>query len=576
MTAMADEREDRLAAQRNMTIDSNAIANWPTGPVVNGEAAILMEAETGAILYAKNIHQKEYPASTTKLMTCLLATEKCSMDEVVTMSKTAIYDTPYDSSHIAMDVGEAITMEQALHAILIRSANEVSFAVGEHISGTWQDFASLMNERAAQLGCLDTHFINPNGLPDENHYTTSYDMALIARAFFANELLCKISSTSILHIPPSPTQPDDIRESSSNQLLPGKKYAYEYLVGSKTGYTDTARNCLVSCAEKDGLKLICVVMRDESPLQFEDTVSLFDYGFSNYEMVNVSQNETKYQIDNAGFFYSNTSIFGDSRSILSLNQNDRIVLPKTIRFDDVTSSLSYDTPNENQVAVITYAYNGVYLGEASVDLAGSSGTYQFASAPQTSEGVSGEGGGSGNNISSGIDSDSSGGIGNSSGEIGGGSSSIGGMGGSSLGGIGDSGSYGIGSSDSSGGMSGIGGDSLGGIGGGFGGTGESVGNSGVVGVGNSAQEKAPAVIFINVMKIFIVVAVIAALIFVITLVRVIAKNYVISPKRIGRRYHAPSRRRHRNGPNYDDLRARHKMQIRAAKQKYKRNRRGRF
>jgi D-alanyl-D-alanine carboxypeptidase len=496
-----------------------------------------MEAETGAILYAKNIHQQEYPASTTKLMTCLLATENCSMDEVVTMSHTAIYDTPYDSSHIAMDVGEAITMEQALNAILIRSANEVSFAVGEHISGTWQDFATLMNERAAQLGCTATHFVNPNGLPDDNHYTTSYDMALIARAFFANELLCKISSTSILHIPPSPTQPDDIRESSSNQMLPGKKYAYEYLVGSKTGYTNAARNCLVSCAEKDGLKLICVVMRDESPLQFEDTVSLFDYGFSNFEMVNVSQNETKYQIDSAGFFYSNTSVFGNSKSILSLNQNDRIVLPKTIRFDDVTSSLSYDTPDENQVAIITYTYNGVYLGEASVDLAGSPDTYHFAAAPDE-EGT----GQAGDDRAAG----------SSSNETGGG------------GGNGTDGADGNGIDGADGNGNGIG--SIGGN--------DSNGTGGV-GDTNDSQAKAPAVIFINVMKILIVVAVAAALVFVLTLVRVIAKNYMISPRRIGRRYHAPSRRRHRKGPYYDDLRAKHKLQIRAAKQRYKRNRRGR-
>jgi D-alanyl-D-alanine carboxypeptidase len=522
MTALANEREERLEAQRNMAVASNAISNWPTGPIVSAEAAILMEAETGAILYAKNIHQQEYPASTTKLMTCLLATENCSMDEVVTMSKTAIYDTPYDSSHIAMDVGEAITMEQALNAVLIRSANEVSYAVGEHISGTWQDFATLMNERAAQLGCTATHFVNPNGLPDENHYTTSYDMALIARAFFANELLCKISSTSILHIPPSPTQPDDIRESSSNQMLPGKKYAYEYLVGSKTGYTNAARNCLVSCAEKDGLKLICVVMRDESPLQFEDTVSLFDYGFSNFEMVNVAQNETKYQIDSAGFFYSNTSVFGNSKSILSLNQNDRIVLPKTIRFDDVTSSLSYDTPDENQVAIITYTYNGVYLGEASVDLAGSPDTYHFAAAP---------------------DEAGTGQTGDSS----------------------EAGGSGIGSARSNAAT----GDEIDGADG----NGDNV--TGDIGDTNGSQAKAPAVIFINVMKILIVVAVVAALVFVLTLVRVIAKNYVISPRRIGRRYHAPSRRRHRKGPYYDDLRARHKLQIRAAKQRYKRNRRGR-
>jgi D-alanyl-D-alanine carboxypeptidase len=521
-TVLANEREETLEAQRNMEISSNSIANWPTGPIVSGEAAILMEAETGAILYAKNIHKKEYPASTTKLMTCLLATEQCSMDEVVTMSHDAIYDTPYDSSHIAMDVGEAITMEQALHAILIRSANEVSFAVGEHISGTWQDFATLMNERAAQLGCLNTHFVNPNGLPDDDHYTTSYDLALIARAFFANELLCKISSTSMLHLPPSPTQPDDIRETSSNQLLSGKKYAYEYLVGSKTGYTNAARNCLVSCAEKDGLKLICVVMRDESPLQFEDTISLFDYGFSNFEMVNVSQNETKYQINSSGLFYSNTSIFGDSRSILSLNQNDRIVLPKTIRFDDVASSLSYDTPDENQVAIITYTYNDVYLGKASVDLAKSSNTYQFAAAPGTSGDAT-----------------------STSEEIDGRENSV------KAGDIGNATESAATVNDSSDGIVDANGNPV-------------------------SQEKAPAVIFINVMKILIVVAVVAALVFVITLIRVIAKNYVISPRRIGRLYPPSFRRRRRKGSTYNDLRARHRMQIRAAKQKYKKNRRGRF
>jgi D-alanyl-D-alanine carboxypeptidase len=498
LSVSADAREERLEAQRNMPVASNEVENWPAGPVVSAESAILMEAETGAVLYAKNIHQKEYPASTTKLMTCLLATENCSMDEVVTMSHTAIYDTPYDSSHIAMDVGESITMEQALNAILIRSANEVSFAVAEHISGTWQDFAQLMNQRAAELGCEDTHFVNPNGLPDENHYTSAFDLATIGRAFFANELLCKISSTALLHIPPSPTQPDDILESSSNQLLPGKKYAYEYLVGSKTGYTNVARNCLVSCAEKDGLKLICVVMRDESPLQFADTVSLFDYGFGNFDMINVSQNETKYKIDDMGFFYSDTNIFGNSKSILSLNQDDRIVMPKTIRFEDIESSLSYDTPDQNQVALITYTYKGVYLGEASVDLAESADSYQFEAAPNPAE--------TGEAVEN------------------------------------------IASED----------------------------NDGTKTETAGTQGKEPAVIFINFMKIFIVLAVLAALVFVFVIIRIIAKNYVISPRHARRRYHAPSRHRRKNGgPNYDDLRTRHKMQIKAAKQKYKKSRRRR-
>ena len=162
----ATQTEQTLEAQRAMPIQSNEVDGWPQGPVVSAESAILIEAQTGTVLYAKNIHQQQYPASTTKILTCLLAVERCSMDEIVTMSATAIGDTPRDSSHIALDIGNELTMEQCLNAILIRSANEVSFGVAEHISGTWQEFAELMNERARELGCVDSNFVNPNGLPD--------------------------------------------------------------------------------------------------------------------------------------------------------------------------------------------------------------------------------------------------------------------------------------------------------------------------------------------------------------------------------------------------------------------------
>lgn len=368
LTAEADTYEQQLENQRAMTIDSNQIEGWPQGPVVTAEAAILMEAETGTILYSKNIHKQEYPASTTKLLTCLIAYEECELDEMVTMSHSAVYDTPRGSNHIALDEGEAITMEQALHAILIRSANEVAFAVGEHISGTsWQDFGPIMNERAKELGCLNSNFVNPNGLPDENHYTTAYDLAVIARAFFDNELLAKISRTTKLEIPVSDTQPDHIIEHTKNQLLPGQKKAYKYLVGSKTGYTDAARNCLVSCAEKDGLKLICVVLRDSSSDHYDDTIALFEYGFSNFTTVNVSQSETKYHIDGTGLFYSDNDVFGSSKPLLTLNTTDFLVLPINASFADTVSTISYDTENDNQAALITYTWNGVEVGRASVD-----------------------------------------------------------------------------------------------------------------------------------------------------------------------------------------------------------------
>ncbi len=368
----ASKTELALEANRAMPIQSNEVANWPTGPVVGAESAILIELETGAILYAKNIHMQEYPASTTKILTTLMASELCSMDEIVTFSHDAVFDTPRDSNHIAMDVGQELTMEQCLNAILIRSANEVSFAVAEHITNTtdWSVFAGMMNERAAELGCLNSHFVNPNGLPDENHYTTAYDLAMIGRAFFSNEMLCKITLTRRMEFPATDKLPMGKLEVNLMKLIPGGKYAYEYLVGCKTGYTEAARSCLVACAEKDGMKLISVVMKDESPCQYEDTIALFNYGFNNFDKVNVAQAETKYNIDNTGLFYSGNDIFGSSQPILSLDKDDFVILPKTAGFDELDSSISYETQNEHQAAVITYTYHDVYIGSVSLNFAG--------------------------------------------------------------------------------------------------------------------------------------------------------------------------------------------------------------
>lgn len=386
ITAMADRltSEERLELHRSLPVASNQVANWPTGPVVGAEAAILVEAETGVILYEKNIHQQEYPASTTKILTTLMASELCAMDEVVSFSHDAVFDTPRDSSHIAMDVGQELTMEQCLNAILIRSANEVCFAVAEHITGTtdWSVFAEMMNKRAEELGCLNSNFVNPNGLPDENHYTTAYDLAMIGRAFFSNEMLCRITTTRRMEFPATDKLPLGKLEVNQMKIIPGGEYAYEYLVGCKTGYTDAARSCLVSCAEKDGMKLICVVLKDESPYQYEDTISLFNYGFSNFEKINVSQTETKYSMENDGLFYGGNDIFGSSKPFLTLNKDDFIVLPRTASFEDTESSISYDTLTEGEAALITYTYHDICIGSVRVNFTeNKEGSYLFDTLP---------------------------------------------------------------------------------------------------------------------------------------------------------------------------------------------------
>ena len=223
----SSEAELRLETHRAMEIQSNDIPDWPDGPVTGAESAILIEAETGTVLYSKNIHQRQYPASTTKILTALIASERCGMDETVTFSHDAVFDTPRDSTHIAMNPGEELSMEQSLNAILIRSANEVCYAVAEHITETtdWSVFAGIMNERAAELGCLDSHFVNPNGLPDEEHYTTAYDLAMIGRAFFANEMLCKITLSRRIDFPPTEKLPSGKLENNIMKIIPTGEYA---------------------------------------------------------------------------------------------------------------------------------------------------------------------------------------------------------------------------------------------------------------------------------------------------------------------------------------------------------------
>lgn len=380
---------DYLQEQENrklLPIQSNEIENWPDGPAVGAEGAILIEANTGTILYSKNIHERLYPASTTKILSTLVAIENSSLDEVVDFSNDAVFSIEQGSSNMGMDVGQSITMEQCLYGILVYSANEVTNAVAEHIAGSMDTYVEMMNKRAAELGCTESHFVTTNGLHDENHYTTPYDLALIGKAFFANETLAKMSGTASYVIEPTPTQPDLIELYTHNKLI-NRTYPYDYLVGSKTGFTSDARQTLVSCAEKDGMKLICVVMKEESPEQFTDTISLFDYGFNNFQMVNVSENETQYTVNSSDFFDTDNDIFGSSDPIISIDPDATVVIPNTIDFTDISSTLSYDAESDATIATINYAYQDVPVGTATVNLevADAATDYEFDGPVATTE-----------------------------------------------------------------------------------------------------------------------------------------------------------------------------------------------
>lgn len=371
LTAFADtvNYQAEAEARKELPIQSNETAGWPEGPAIGAEAAILMDARTGTILYSKNIHEELYPASTTKIMTCLLAVENANLGDKITFSNDAVFSVPRDGSSIGMDVGESITLEQALFGIMVGSANEVANAVAEHVSGSIDEFVKLMNQRAKELGCTNTHFSNTNGLQADDHYTSAYDLALIARAFFDNELLCKVGNTPRYHFTATETQPDDFYLNNKHKLITGE-VKYEGIVGGKTGYTDLARETLVTCAERDGIKLICVVLKEESPAQFTDTTTLFNYGFNNFEAISVATEDKRYMPNDSLFFESEHDVFGKSGTILSLDESSSIIIPKTSSLEDTEYSVSYDltsddlSVNPNALAKVTYTYNEVPIGSA--------------------------------------------------------------------------------------------------------------------------------------------------------------------------------------------------------------------
>ena len=217
--------EDYLAEaeeRKLLPIESNQIENWPAGPAIGAQSAILLEANTGVILYAKNIDERLYPASTTKLMTCLIAAEKCQLGETITFSHDAVFSLEPGSSNMGIDEGQAMPLEECLYGILVASANEVANAVAEHIAGSRDAFAEMMNEKAAELGCKNTHFVNAHGLHDDDHYVSAYDLALIAKAFFQNELPAKIGNTASYHFKPTNTQPDDFIKRNKHELITGE------------------------------------------------------------------------------------------------------------------------------------------------------------------------------------------------------------------------------------------------------------------------------------------------------------------------------------------------------------------
>ena len=368
-TKPTEEMAEKALLRRSITVESNEIEGWPDGPINGAESAILMDVDTGVILYEKNIHEQLYPASTTKLLTALLVIENTSMDEIVTFSRDAVWNIDRGSSHLAIDVGEKITVKDCLYGLLLGSANEVAYALAEHVGGDLDSFVKMMNERALALGCKDTHFSNANGLPREDHYTSAYDLALISKECFSNETLTTIAGTTHYTMAPTNLQPEERKLENHHLMLPGFKYENPYVIAGKTGYTQVARQTLVTCGESDGMRLVCVIMREESPDQFSDTAALLDYGFSSFKLVNIADNENRYDLDSSNTYNTDVDILGNSRPIISIDPQGKVLIPGSMEISDLETQIEYDDDPKGPIAVVSYYVDGNYVGQANIEYA---------------------------------------------------------------------------------------------------------------------------------------------------------------------------------------------------------------
>lgn len=351
-------------------------------PSINSKSAVVMEASTGAILYAKNMHDKHFPASITKILTTLVALENSSPGEVVTFSKNAIYDVDLDSSRIGIDVGEKLTMEQSLYAVMLESANEVAYGVAEHVAGSVPAFTALMNKTAKNLGCVDSNFVNPHGLPDENHYTSAYDMALISRAAINNESFRKITGTKTYAIPPTNIQSETRYLANHHKMVKGS-ISYDGVIGGKTGYTSKAKYTLVTFAKRNGMTLISVIMCCDSITdEYADTKALLNYGFENYSLYNISQEIDPNNGDTDAMFTKYAPLFSRKTSSLKLSTEGSVVLPKGISFSKAEKNISYKQVSElkdgsNVIGSMNYTYKNIFVGYADILYNKSSSPYEL-------------------------------------------------------------------------------------------------------------------------------------------------------------------------------------------------------
>ena len=351
-----------------MPMTAFAKPDWPSDTGIESEAGIVMDADSGAVLFGQNIHVQKAPASITKILTALVVIENSSLDDTVTFSHDAVYNVEDGSGNKnAIEEGDTLSVRDCLYLLLMRSSNQAANALAEHVGGSRDGFVKMMNEKTAELGCENSHFANPSGLNDDTQLTSVYDMALIASAAYKNDTLLTISKDKSYRLPATKNNPDGVTIQPEHKLLittdtESPNY-YPYAVAGKTGYTSIAGQTLVTYAIKDDRRQIAVTMKSTQATHYQDTIALMDFGFLRFKNVNISENETAYTSGDQPVQIGDNSY---QPSDLSMDTLAVITLPKDASFADAEKTVVTDLPEDapqGAVALLSYKYNDRKIGQ---------------------------------------------------------------------------------------------------------------------------------------------------------------------------------------------------------------------
>ena len=337
---MAEEAAQTQTADTAGGITTNSISGWPQASDVSSEAAIVMENSTNTVLYSKNADEILFPGSTVKIMTCLLALENAQLTDQVTMTATGVSGVTDGGASISSQVDEVFTIEQCLYAIMVASANDIALQIAEHIGGSVDNFIQMMNSRAQALGCTNTIFTNPTGLPDENQHTTAHDMALIMQAAISNDSFRTIAAATSYTIPATNKAAARNLTSKFTMTDTASTGFYEGCIGGKEGYTEASGSTLVCAAQREDMTLISVVLKGASGQTAPDAASVLNYGFDQFQLLSL----------------------GDSD--FSIISGGDVIVPKGTSADSLTTE---DTQNGDEINR-TYLFNGAAVGNAVLEV----------------------------------------------------------------------------------------------------------------------------------------------------------------------------------------------------------------